>query len=355
MTLSGNKGEWSEVYVLLKLLSDGCLHLGDADLKPIEDIVYPIVAVLREYSNGWVHYIPDHADIHISKDCGGEEVIISVAQFTRSASQLFEYIQRLKGSSSMPELEDFLSKIHCLQLKAKSSSKADIHIQIHDPRIGVQPTLGFSIKSRLGNSATLLNASGATNFVFTTGLQLTQDQQIQINSIEVKSKIQERIFEIEKLGGNLVFERCEHSCFQSNLMMIDTMMPLVMSEVLKLYYSGKGSRLVDLLAIINQTNPLDLDLSTHHFYEYKIKKLLVEIALGLQPNKVWDGVYDATGGYIVVKETGDLICYHFYDRNLLEDYLLRNTKLDTPSSSRHGFGTITSDNRFKLNLQIRFI
>lgn len=47
-----------------------------------------------------------------------------------------------------------------------------------------------------------------------------------------------------------------------------------------------------------------------------------------------------------------------YNKNEFEDYLLNNTKLETASSSRHGFGEIYEKNGsvyIKLNLQIRFI
>ena len=78
----------------------------------------------------------------------------------------------------------------------------------------------------------------------------------------------------------------------------------------------------------------------------------------MMPSKVWTGKYDATGGYLIVKENGDVLCYHIYNRNEFEDYLVNNTKLDTASSSRHEFGQIYEENGelyFKLNLQIRFI
>jgi hypothetical protein len=76
------------------------------------------------------------------------------------------------------------------------------------------------------------------------------------------------------------------------------------------------------------------------------------------PSKVWTGQYDATGGYLIIKENGDVLCYHIYNRNEFENYLFNNTKLDTASSSRHDFGTVYEENGelyFKLNLQIRFI
>ncbi len=77
----------------------------------------------------------------------------------------------------------------------------------------------------------------------------------------------------------------------------------------------------------------------------------------MTPSKVWNGIYDATGGYLIVKENGDVLCYHIYNRNQFEDYLFQNTKLETASSSRHEFGKIYSEDGkiyFKLNLQIRF-
>ncbi len=93
------------------------------------------------------------------------------------------------------------------------------------------------------------------------------------------------------------------------------------------------------------------------FYKYKIKRFLTDVVLGMMPSKVWTGVYDATGGYLIVKEDGEMLCYHIYNRNQFEDYLFNNTKLETASSSRHAFGKIFEENGelyFRLNLQIRF-
>ena len=85
---------------------------------------------------------------------------------------------------------------------------------------------------------------------------------------------------------------------------------------------------------------------------------MTDIALGMMPSKVWTGELDATGGYLVVKESGDILCYHIYNRNEFENFLLNNTKFETASSTKHGFGSIYEiDNQqyLNLNLQIRFI
>ena len=141
--------------------------------------------------------------------------------------------------------------------------------------------------------------------------------------------------------------------------MIDSALPKIISEIVYLFFTSSYSKTVDLVNEITKLNPLEFNLETNHpFYSYKIKRFLTDIALGMMPSKVWTGELDATGGYLVVKEDGEILCYHIYNRNEFEDYLLNNTKLETASSTRHNFGTLYEmDNKqyFKLNLQIRFL
>ncbi|NJL76738.1 MAG: HpaII family restriction endonuclease [Saprospiraceae bacterium] len=40
--ITGNKGEWSEVYTLLKIISDQQLFAGDSNLNKIETKVRPL-------------------------------------------------------------------------------------------------------------------------------------------------------------------------------------------------------------------------------------------------------------------------------------------------------------------------
>jgi len=77
----------------------------------------------------------------------------------------------------------------------------------------------------------------------------------------------------------------------------------------------------------------------------------------MTPSGIWIGKYDATGGIIIVKEDGDLVCYHIYNRNEFQDYLLNNTRFEQASTSRYKFGSLYKENGkiyLKLNLQIRF-
>ena len=78
------------------------------------------------------------------------------------------------------------------------------------------------------------------------------------------------------------------------------------------------------------------------------------------PQTKWSGLDEANGGYIVVKDNAEVLCYHIYDRNKLKQYLYTHTKFDTPSTSRYSkynAGLVTKENDssyFTLVMQIRF-
>ena len=252
-----------------------------------------------------------------------------------------------------------MTAVNCHTLKAKSTSKTDIRIVIHDQRINQTAELGFSIKSQLGGEATLLNAGKTTNFIYKLdNFNSTAEEISEINEIDTRSKIKDRIAAINEKGGNLTFITLEQNIFKNNLVLIDSLLPNILGEIIKTFFSSNLSTTEDLTANINQINPLNYDTQfSHTFYDYKIKRFLTDVALGMTPSKVWTGIYDATGGYLIVKENGDVLCYHIYNRNQFEDYLFANTKLDTASSTRHEFGKIYEEAGqlfFKLNLQIRF-
>lgn len=169
----------------------------------------------------------------------------------------------------------------------------------------------------------------------------------------------DRVVQVLNKGGEFEFVKTERKIFSNNLVLIDSLLPDILSHIVFEFYSSGFSHLTDLVNSIAKRNPLNFDVENEHkFYEYKIKRFLTDVALGMMPSKVWTGQYDAKGGYLIIKENGDVLCYHIYNRNEFENYLLHSTKLETASSSKHGFGEIYQENEqlyFTLNLQIRFI
>lgn len=361
--ITGNKGEWSEIYALFKLLGDKQLFLGNKDIEKLEGLVYPIIKILRSESKGNFEYSIQDELILIS---GNEEVLkIPIEEFKTKAFFLLKAIKENRERTfSIPEIEEFMQSINCMSLKANSSAKTDITIVVHDQRTNQQPTLGFSIKSQLGSPSTLLNAGKTTNFIYKINGSIQPQEIIRINSLMVKrgkkesADLKGRVKAILENKCSLNFHKAQKTIFSNNLVLIDSLLPEILSQIVFDFYSSEFSNLTDLVNKTSDKNPLNFDIENEHkFYEYKIKRFLTDVALGMMPSKVWTGKYDATGGYLIVKENGDVLCYHIYNRNEFEDYLLNNTKLETASSSRHEFGEIYEENKllyFKLNLQIRF-
>jgi type II restriction enzyme len=208
--------------------------------------------------------------------------------------------------------------------------------------------------------STLLNASKVTNFTYKIiGPAIADDIVAQINSEKLFSK---KIVLIEAQGCQLKFEKVENEIFRSNLQTIDYKFEKILSDIILLFYKNNDSKENSIAKFTEKValkNPIGYNLSINSkMYEMVVKKFLKDYALGMRAAEVWQRDYQALGGYLVVKEDGDILCYHFYFIKNFEDYLFYNTKLETPSVTRHGFGKIYSEDnlqKIKLNLQIRFI
>lgn len=185
MAISGNKGEWSEIYTLFKLLGEGKVHAGDADMNKLE-LYYPILNVIRE-ENKEYEYKPnvDQHIVVIDED-GNEFARISMNKFLEESSKLLTEIKAANDPAfEIPATESFMTEIGCSKLKAPSKDKADIHIVIHDLRTNMTPLLGFSIKSQLGSASTLLNAGTTTNITYKViGTELSDEDIEEVNSIK---------------------------------------------------------------------------------------------------------------------------------------------------------------------------
>ena len=358
MALSGNKGEWSEIYTLFKLLGDGKVHAGDADMNKLE-LYYPILNIIREESKRYEYRPNTDQHIVVIDEDGHEYARISMNRFVQESKSLLAEIKSGGARSfEIPASEAFMNEIGCSLLKAPSSDNADIHIVIHDLRTNMTPNLGFSIKSQLGSASTLLNAGLPTNILYKIeGVNLSDEDIASINSIKDHLP---RMKEIVDRGGRFVYSDVEHQTFKNNLLFLDSCMPEFIAECLVVDSMPNATSMikgaVEMVAAKNPFGFTGNDIVA--FYEHKMKVLLLDAALGMTPSKEWKGRYDANGGYLVVRKDGEIVCYHFYNRNDVEDYLYHNTRFERGSRARHNFGSLfreeDGDVYIRLNLQIRF-
>lgn len=352
--MSGNKGEWSELYAFLKLLSQGRIYAADEKVRKISDVYFPILEILREEHKGEpIEYVIDTNEVHV--EIKGQRLLsVDRSELGEKANYLLKQISLSSNSFEVEEIAEYVNGIKVTKIKAPSTDTTDITMRVEDINTGFKNNVGFSIKSEVGNPPTLLNAGETTNFVYkVTGLN--HEQMVEINSIDTDRKIKDKIAKIKEYGGEISFYDVDRTDFKRNLIMIDSMMPSILGNMLKYYYETDNRNCVDLVKMLGDKDPLGFGETV--IYSYKIKKFLCSCALGMKPAKKWDGIDEANGGYIIVKADGEILAYHIYNRNMFEQYLLDNTCLEKASTTRHKYMHlyVEMDEMFiKFNLQVRF-
>lgn len=381
--IKGNKGEWSEIYVFLKLLSEGKLFQSNEDLNKDENKYYEIVKVYKEESSSILEF-ERLEKISLYKVINNKREFIKtfpIDFFKLNADLILKGIINGVGKSfNIEESVDLFKETEINKLKALNTSKSDIKLRIYDFRLAKETDLGFSIKSFLGGDSTLLNTGSGNNFIYEADKVSTLDL-LDFNSKTYKpegriSKLTYRLQKLNELGINLQFKEIQSKQFWRNLKMIDGDLPEILAFSLLYRWIYRESSIFDIAQKLEEKDPLNFyngEISEQKLYEYKLKKLLAECAMGMTSETPWHGIYDATGGIIIAKKDGDIVCFHIYDFNVFRDYLFNNTIFEQPSTGedelfpgrertskgtkKYYYGWLFEDNdkfNFKINLQIRF-
>jgi DNA (cytosine-5)-methyltransferase 1 len=353
-----NKGEWSELLAFVKILVEQQISLSDVNLESTGN--YFKVTKVTGKNIGLDFLITGQDQIEIVNKNTGAANNLKINQLINSdiLNNLINQIKTGKGAFIIPEFELIQNTLGLTVTKGGTSAqKADIILDIQNEIISKENE-GFGIKSYLGSKPTLLNASGNTNFKFEIK-HLSWDKVDEINSINTKNKLTDRIKAIDNYGGVFNYIAPEKKTMEYNLKMVDSLMPEIIGSILLAFYSQRISSISQIVDYIHGNTDLSdrLNYEDKNWLVSKIKQLLVDILLGFFAGSKWDGTYDANGT-IIVKKTGDQVAFHIIDIESLKSYLFDNIKLDTPSTTRHRYGKLImeSDKKlyFKLNLQLRF-
>jgi DNA (cytosine-5)-methyltransferase 1 len=358
MKKTKNKGEWSELLTFIRLLLEQRILLSDENLNPTNNY-FQVTKVTGKNINLEFLLTNQNQITIINKYTAAIETI-SIAQLISKQilNNLVAKIKAGKGTFVIPEFEIIQNTLGLTLIKGGTSSqKADIFLDIYN-EILTKDNEGFGIKSYLGSKPTLLNASGNTNFIFEIE-NLAKEKVDEINAIDTRTKLTDRIKAIEKYGGVFKYIALEKKTMEYNLKMVDFIMPELISIILLVFYKQRIASISKIIDYIHENTNLihELQYEDKNFLVNKVKKLLVDVLLGFFAGSKWNGSYEANGA-IVVKETGEQVAFHIIDLDTLKSYLYKNIKLDTPSTTRHRYGKIIRENNnklyFKLNLQLRF-
>lgn len=383
--LKGNKGDWSELYVFAKLLSEGKLFQSDIDLNRDENNYYEVIKAYREEGKSSLEFERNQSILLYLISDENRKLIgeFSKDYLKEISEKIYTGIVNGSGKSfEIPTIEDFIKNSKIQKLTAKVTSKSDIKLRIYDHRLAKEADLGFSIKSLLGDDSTLFNTGLGNNFLYT----IEPDKNISISEFNESTykpdgKISKLTYRLQKLineySATIKFKSIQSSQLWRNLKMVDGDLPEIVAYCLLYRWIDRTSVISELVTLLENRDPLNFYNGVHSeqkLYDYKIKKFLAECAMGMTSEKPWQGIYDAIGGVIICKQDGDIVCFHIYDFNLFREYLLNNTKFEqastgedknnpgtprtTKSTKKFYYGWLYKENEellFKINLQVRFI
>ncbi len=348
-----NKGEWTELLVLIKLILDKNLSLSDEKLD--KNSSYLKINKVTTHNLQSEFLLTNLSTVTIRNKEDKSEKHINIAELI-NAESINLLISKIKENSQTFEVPEFRVIQDLLGFNVikggNSNQKADILLDIENNLVQKENE-GFGIKSYLGGKPSLLNASGNTNFIFKiNGISKTFIDEI--NAINTTTKLKDRLQRIEQLGGTFEYIGAERDIMDFNLRMVDSEMPQIIGQVLLCFYKNRISSLNE---ITNKLLENRKNEDSKILLVTKIKKLLVDNLLGFFAGSKWNGAYEANG-MVIMKNDGDCVGFHIIELENLKNYLFDNIKLDTPSTTRHRFGKLYLEKDgelyFKLNLQLRF-
>lgn len=406
ISMVGNVGEWSEIYVFYRVMETGKIKPASYDengvLTEVKDAFLPVLKILREDEGFPIEYFT-------SNDLNGVKALkiyygnrnepllsCSLEDFANKADKLLDILKsdnESKGkkgavqgtgkdgkpswrSFGIPEQKEFLNNIFITKLKSPATEVSKVFGGITDITMEIlqndnmRVPVAFSIKSGVKSLPALFNYSDGSNVVYELDGcdEETFKELCSINKETSKQYAVDRVRAIRK--NKKITVRFDHflgETFERNLRLVADRTNEVLAYAV-LYsldepFEGERSnrKLKNVYRSLVTYDPLKIGAGSELYYEKRLKDFLIAKAGGMEIKSEWDGNIAISGGYIFVTKKGDVLAFYASDQNKYKEWLLNTTKFDTPSSSSGkstGFADVYKENGkyfLKLNVLIKFL
>ena len=356
MAFEATKREWGELYTFFRLLADGGVYAGTPDAKKDEDKYLPVAMIQREEHDGTRCYTIEGDEVHITSETTDQR--FPREDFGIVADLILKGIRESRENEvTSPEgVEEFLDAVAIFDLEAKTEDRTDFHIAFYDAKA---PLMGFTVRCRLAPMNPLLDGGRSANFKFEQqGVKFANPTVSKINAEGEDDDVLSRMLMLERLGGVLKYNDMADKVFRSNLALLDLHMGRLLGEMTRVMWLEGTTKVTELTQRIKEINPLKIKdelINKHGFYEYKIKELLLALANGMRPAKLYNGTDSAIDGMLFVNADGEVMCYQKAFRQTFADFLFLNTRLERGATEKDKYGYLERENNayyFKLNLKI---
>lgn len=319
-----------QLYVVLKLLHDGVLHAAGENFHELDKISCPVRKISIKDTEGTIEF---HRDIDIKIFRPNTEKIfakLSVLELKRYLELIFKEIKNfITNSFSKIVISELLSKIGLSALKIQPRQSSDNITIIQDLESGFRSYLTFSIWPTFGESKNLLKDDGIIDFIYEVRNLDINDENLKdlVEKISQYECFNNKTIRLKAFGGMFRFKKIENDIFESNLRLIDSLLPEYLAELLLNSYTLDISNGKELIEFIydDSFEKLYLPLSKQ-IIEYKIRIFLMTLISGMPINAVWKGNLDDSKGFIILKENGDLLGFHLYNQEDFQEFLFKNAE-----------------------------
>lgn len=369
MYLTGNKQEWAKIYAWFTLITRGSLSAGNRKLEAKPDSDLTVRRISRALPDGSLTLTP--LDAHTwnavrrivdaeTGEASQQQVEIPTSRFAAAAELIKARIAADEESFDIDEAETLLEEMGVYDFYSSSEEGEDLTVLLHDARLDAEVLRKVRFRSLLSRLY-LLEANRASNFKFDIiQSKFSRPEVNKINAIgDSETGSIHRLNEVFRLGGKLKYSGVEGGFFLNAMQLIDMHLPKLMSEMVRLFYTGESITVSDLTTELNAVNLFKVKeevIQKSRIYEYKIRQLLYAASTGLKPTKTWRGNGN-THYQIYVAPSGELLGYDPTEKEEFEKFLFANTRLSLPNEDKNKFGSVERENGqwlIKLNLEIRF-
>lgn len=351
-SFKGNLGEWSELLTLAQLLLHSGGYSADSDQKKIESNFNKVLQVIiaGNATEPETIFKINEEKIEIFQD-NVEIKRVLKSDLENAASTFFDELTSGTNSRTF-SLDSGTALMKLLGrriISAKSNETiTDLELVIQDPLTGgPQPRSGYSIKSQLGQTSTLLNSSGSTNIVYKI-----QPKEASSEPVLHGTSHRRNIQSLYEQGFELIFDSYQREIFKTNLSYVDSQLPVNLPKVVLTHYLVNDTS--EYAATVEKVFPPGSQENEQIIY--KFKQLLLAVSMGLRPATEWKGNLEKFKGLLIVNRNGEILFYPQETKLNFQDFLYRNVRFDRPDSRlKYGFVYKLKDEFFiKLNFQIRF-
>lgn len=347
---------YTELLALLRVVSEEQLPLANVKGQAT-DATKRLLCVRRQEEQSMRRYERKADTIYITNETTAEVLTLPLDLWEEATAHAFELLRTAETEQIEVDdaLEGFLDEAQIFSIAGTAEGQHHLLLELEGASEGV-----VAVWSRVGITPTMLLDGGrsANIKLEQTGTRFATPMAGKVNALESEQTIRDRMLLVESMGSSLRYNNVADRVFRANLALIDLHLGRLLCEMLRLHYGEGVTKVAELMAAMVESNPLKVSaelIEKHRYYEVKLQQLLMACVAGMRPAKIYRGETSLPPYVLLLASDATPVLFDTADRELLADFLLRNTRFVHGNTEKDKFGYLERENNvyyFKLNLRI---